>query len=307
MAVKPADATDAANALFGRHPGYRALHAKGTLCKGIFTATPEAARLTRATHMQGEPTPATVRVSNGAGDPDSPDYALDVRGLAVKLYLLDGSRTDIVSQTVPNFPVRTPEAFVDLMLAQRQSPALLWRLPRFFAGNPSALLGLPANTLALRPPASYAECRYYAIHAYKWVDADGSEQYARYTWLPEAPGSRLTPWAAKRLGRDYLQQEIRSRLERGPVRFDLELQLAEPDDPVDDPSKGWPSERRRVKAGTLEVTELETERETGGDVLVFDPTRVTDGIELSEDPVLRFRRDAYSDSVARRSGLLRAD
>jgi catalase len=307
MAVKPEEATDAANALFGRHPGYRALHAKGTLCKGIFTATPEAARLTRAAHMQGEPTTATVRVSNGGGDPDMPDYALDVRGLAVKLYLPGGSRTDIVSQTVPNFPVRTPEAFVDLMLAQRQSPALLWRLPRFFAGNPKALRGLPANTLALRPPASYAECRYYAIHAYKWVNAEGSEQYVRYTWLPDAPGSRLTPWAAKRLGRDYLQQEIRSRLERGAARFHLELQLAEPGDPVDDPSTGWPSERRRVKAGTLEVTDLETERETGGDVLVFDPTRVTDGIELSDDPVLRFRRDAYSDSVARRSGLLRAD
>jgi catalase len=51
----------------------------------------------------------------------------------------------------------------------------------------------------------------------------------------------------------------------------------------------------------LEITALETERETGGDVLVFDPGRVTDGIELSGDPVLRFRPKAYSDSVARRT------
>jgi catalase len=57
-----------------------------------------------------------------------------------------------------------------------------------------------------------------------------------------------------------------------------------------------------VRAGTLELTELETERETGGDVLVFDPTRVTDGIELSDDPVLRFRHEAYTESVARRMG-----
>ena len=54
------------------------------------------------------------------------------------------------------------------------------------------------------------------------------------------------------------------------------------------------------QCGTFELTALETERETGGDVLVFDPTRVVDGIELSNDPVLRFRHDAYSDSVARR-------
>jgi catalase len=86
----------------------------------------------------------------------------------------------------------------------------------------------------------------------------------------------------------------------GPVRFWLELQIAAAGDPVDDPSAVWPSDRQRVRAGTLEITDLETERETGGDVLVFDPTRVVDGIELSDDPVLRFRRDAYSDSVAER-------
>jgi catalase len=34
---------------------------------------------------------------------------------------------------------------------------------------------------------------------------------------------------------------------------------------------------------------------------VFDPTRVTDGIECSADPVLRYRPVAYSESVARRT------
>ncbi len=81
----------------------------------------------------------------------------------------------------------------------------------------------------------------------------------------------------------------------------LELQIAQPGDNVDDPASAWPNSRRRVGAGTLELTALETEREAGGDVLVFDPGRVTDGIECSEDPVLRFRPAAYSDSVAKRT------
>jgi catalase len=55
-----------------------------------------------------------------------------------------------------------------------------------------------------------------------------------------------------------------------------------------------------VHAGTFALHALETERETGGDVLVFDPTRVIDGIELSDDPVLRFRGAAYTESVRRR-------
>src|SRR5581483_1091447 len=103
-------------------------------------------------------------------------------------------------------------------------------------------------------------------------------------------------------GKDYLHSEIRDRIARGPVRFRLELQVANPGDKVDDPSAAWPSDRQRVTAGTLELTALETERETGGDVLVFDPTRIVDGIELSDDPVLRYRHDAYSDSVAARMG-----
>ena len=53
--------------------------------------------------------------------------------------------------------------------------------------------------------------------------------------------------------------------------------------------------------GTLKVTGLDTEREQGGDVLVFDPSRVTDGIECSDDPVLRFRPAAYSESVRHRT------
>jgi catalase len=301
VAVTPAQAADAANDVFGRHPGYRALHAKGTLLKGTFTATPDAARLTRAAHMQGEPVPATIRVSNGSGNPDAPDYAPDVRGLAVKLYLPDGSRTDIVAQTAPRFPVHTPEAFVELLHAQHPEPAMAWKFPLFLVRHPEAIRGLPANLPALRPPTSYAACRYFAIHAYRLLDSEGGSRYVRYTLAPDAPESKLGPLEAKRRGHDYLQEEIRDRVGKGPVRFSLELQIAAPGDDVDDPASVWPKDRWRVRAGTLEIGGLETERETGGDVLVFDPTRVPDGIELSDDPVLRFRAAAYSESVARRT------
>lgn len=301
MSVAPADATEAANTAFGRHAGFRALHAKGTLLNGTFTATPEAATLTRAAHMQGDPVAATIRVSNGSGNPRLPDYAPDVRGLAVKLYLPGGERTDIVAQTAPRFPVKTPEGFLELLVAGKPSLAATWRLPLFLAHHPEAIPRLPANLAALRPPVSYATCRYYAIHAYRFIDRDGAQRYVRYTWVPEAGDKRLSPLAARRRGRDYLQQEIRERVARGPIRFSLQLQVAEPGDDPDDPTADWPANRQRVSAGVLEITALETGRETGADILVFDPSRVTDGIELSGDPVLRFRPKAYSDSVARRT------
>jgi catalase len=295
-------AIDVAQKVFGPHPGYRALHAKGVVLKGSFTATPAAAELTRAAHMQGEPVPVTFRVSNGAGDPHHPDYAPDPRGLAVKLYLPDGSRTDIVAVSSPLFPTRSPEGFVELLEAQGAGPAAAWKMPLFLAHHPEALKALPVVIPTLRPPASYASIRYYGIHAFRWIDAGGGARHVRYTLRPEAAEARLLPWEAKRRGRDYLQREILERVAAGPVRFGLEVQIATPGDPVEDPSAGWPKGRRRVRVGGLEITGLDDEREAGDDVLVFDPARVTDGIECTEDPVLGFRPAAYSESVKRRTG-----
>jgi catalase len=296
----PREAVDAINDRFGRHPGQRALHAKGILCSGRFTAAPAAAGLTRAAHMQGSPVDVTVRFSNGSGDPATPDYAPDVRGMATKFYLPDGSKTDISAQSLPRFPVRNPDAFVGLLRASRPGRSRLWRLPLFLARHREAVPALRENAPMLKPPPSYASCPYYAFHAYRWIGEDGGERYVRYKWLPEASDPRISSEEAKSRGRDYLQDEIAERVAHGPVRFTLEVQVAADGDPVDDPSAVWPADRETVAAGTLELTGLDTEREGGGDVLVFDPMRVTDGIEPSDDPILRFRPSAYSVSVERR-------
>jgi catalase len=301
VSVTSSEAIDAVNAAFGRHPGHRALHAKGTLCSGTFTATSAAAELTSAAHMQGEPIPATFRFSNGAGNPNHPDFAPDPRGLAAKFYLPDGTRTDIVAVSTPIFPVSTPDAFVELVRAQAAGPAAAIKLPLLIARNPSILRTLPAILPSLRPPAGYNTIRYHGIHAFRWTDRTGTTRNVRYFLIPEDGEEHLSFQAARRRSRDYLQTGIRERLERGPVRFTLEVQIATPGDRADDPSAGWPQSRRRVTVGTYEITALETKRETGGDVLVFDPTRMTPGIECSDDPVLNFRKGAYGESVARRT------
>jgi catalase len=300
MALDAGQAIDAVNKVFGSHAGFRALHAKGILCKGTFTPTPDASTLTRAPHMRGGAFEATFRFSNGSGDPHHPDYAPDPRGFAVKLYLPDGARTDMVCVTTPRFPTSTPEAFVDFVRAQGAGPAAALKVPLFLARHPEALKAIPAAVPTLRPPASYATAPYYGIHAFRWLDDHGGTRHVRYFVVPDAPVEWLSPIAARRRGGDYLQPELRERLAAGPIGFSLEVQIAIPGDPVDDPSATWPKARRRVHVGDFAITALETERETGGDVLVFDPTRVIDGIELSDDPVLRFRHDAYSASVERR-------
>jgi catalase len=292
--ISPEQAVDDINETFGRY-GARSLHAKGTICRGVFTATPEAARLTRAAHMQGRPVEATVRFSNASGNPNTPDYAPDIRGMAVGFHLTDGSRTDISAQTSPRFPVSTPDAFIELVRANKPGLGRLWKMPLFLARHPGALRALPVDAPTLKPPESYLGRHYFAIHAFKWVDADGGERFVRYTWVPAKPGSNLSPRKAKERGRDYLQEDLREGL---PAHFTLRLQVAAEGDEVNDPSANWPDDRETVDAGTLEVTAVDS---AGDDSQVFDPARITDGIELSDDPVLNFRPRAYSVSVDRRS------
>jgi catalase len=307
MATLPEQAVDAVNEVYGVHRGQRAVHARGVVVRGTFTATPDAARLTRAAHMQGGPVAVTTRFSNGSGDPNSPDRAQDARGMATKFYLPDDSRTDIVAITLPSFFVRHPKDFVSFTRAGKPLPWIGQPGPRlgwYLARHREALPAVLAFT-RLRPPAGYDRLRYNGLHAFRWVDAGGGERFVRYSWVPAAGEATLSRAEARERSRDYLTQELIERIAREPVRFNLELQIAAPGDPTDDPTVAWPKDRETVAAGTLELTGLETGRDRGGDVLVFDPIRVTDGIELSDDPILRLRSAAYSVSVERRSGVPR--
>lgn len=216
--------------------------------------------------------------------------------MAVSFHLPGGGRTDISAQTAPRFPVRSADDFIELVLASEPNLGALWRLPLFLARHRAVIGTLRENAAGLRPPPSYASCPYYAIHAFKWLD-DRGERYVRYRWVPQTSEPDISRGEAKRRGPEYLQQDIRQRLSREPVRFTLELQLAAAGDAIDDPTAQWPPERERVAAGMLEVTSLSG----ADDGMAFDPMRLTDGIEPSEDPILRFRPRAYSVSAERRS------
>lgn len=292
--LEPEKMVDGIKAAFGDHPGYRTLHAKGAFYQGTFTATPAATALCRAGHLQGDPVPVRVRWSNGGGNPKLPDKAPDVRGMAVSFRLPDGTATDLLGQTAPRFNVRTPEAFLELVRAAA-NPV---RMPLFLARHPDSIPAVLAGVRAkaLVSPYSYAEVTYYPVHAYKWIAADGAESWVRYRLSPL--GGREQRVAGEFTGRDRLREEILARLAAHPVRFTLEVQVAGRGDDPHDPMSVWKA--GFFDAGTIEVTGPDPEREQDGEVVVFDPTRIVDGIELSDDPILRYRAGAYSASVSRR-------
>src|SRR5215472_7737609 len=77
--------------LFGLHPGYRPVHAKGVMLTGTFTPSAEAATLTRAPHAARKSTLVVARFSNGTGVPMIPDNDPNAnpRGFAIRFNLAD--------------------------------------------------------------------------------------------------------------------------------------------------------------------------------------------------------------------------
>lgn len=274
---------------------YRDLHAKGTFATGTFVATSRAAELCTAAHLQGQPVPVLVRLSNGSGDPKSKDKAPDVRGMGVR-FQTDAGITNLVGQTGPHFPVNDPEKFIEITegIADPKKP---WKLLAFLAKNPGVIGKLAANGKAgaLKAPKSYAEASFFMVHAYRWIAPDGTQRWVRYIWRPVD----VAP-TAKHQGPNWLIDEFATRLTAGPARWELEVSVAsESDDPHDATSEWKPAEV--FNAGTLTVDAVTADPEGNGTVIVFDPTKIVPGIELSDDPILHFRAGVYTASARHRA------
>ena len=296
------DLVAAFDALFGDHPGMRAAHAKGVCCDATFIATPAAAALTRAPHMQGAPTRATVRFSNGSGDPAAHDSGREPRGMSVKFHLDDRHATDIVAINHAVFIVKTPEEVLEFMHLRQPDPVTgkldLAALGAFVGARPGSQQA--ATLLLTAPPlASFVTTEFFAIHAFRFVDATGVARFGRYRWEPDTGVASLTPEEAGARSPDYLREDVLARLTEGQASFTLHIQLAADGDDPTDPTTPWPPERESVIVGHLSITgpvedQAACERE------VFDPTRLCDGIEESGDLVLAARPRAYAVSSKRR-------
>lgn len=309
MAELEEQIVDAIQDITGRHDGYRAVHAKGTLCAATFRPAERAKEVCRAAHFQDGAVRAHVRFSNGSGNPHARDAAQDGRGVGVKLYLPDGTTTDIAGISRRQFFVRTPEDFLEFTRARKPDPETgqpdMEKLGAFLGAHPEAGPAVQEQ-LAARPPVSYATTEFNGLHSFRYTAPDGTQRWVRWHLEPEAGVAVIEDdeEAAAR-DRDYLQAEIAERLAGGPVVFDLFVAVAQEGDPIDDPTQAWPDERETIELGRLELTGIADDRERDGDVLVMDPARVTDGIELSADPILNARGDVYAESVFRRSGFRR--
>jgi catalase len=297
------EALQAFDNLFGHHPGFRPVHAKGILLSGAFTPSAAAQTLTSAPHIMRPSTRVAVRFSDFAGVPNVPDFdeeGASPRGCAVRFYLEDHVHTDIVAHSIDAFPARTVEEFLEFLRAIGASgPGTAHPTPieKFLGAHPAAL----AFVQAPKPiPTSFAHENFFSVSAYKFTNADAVSKFGRYRILPVQGTAYLDSETAKKQTPDFLFDELRSRLAIAPVRLRIVVQVAAEGDEVDDSTSHWPADRPLIEFGTLELSAAVPDNDTEQRHIIFDTIPRVQGIESSGDPLLDPRANLYLASGRRR-------
>jgi catalase len=229
------------------------------------------------------------------GDPNS-----NPKGMAIRFTLPDGGITDIIANGQNGFPAGTPADFVGFLgsvLASGPDAPKPTPLEKFLATHPNTMRFLSTPN---PQPASFATYTYYANNSFVCVNGRGQRQVIRWQLIPVAGENHLDPAVAAGNEPNFLFDELRSRLSRTPVEFRLQVQVAAPNDPTSDATLVWPDDRKKVVLGTIRLNTIDPKSADTERAMIYDPTHLIDGIELSDDPLPAFRAQVYSISYARR-------
>jgi catalase len=309
-------------------PGRRPVHTIGIGVKGEFVASDVARTYCIAEHFNGQSVDVSVRFSNGLGGLEQHDGWSDVRGMAARFHLPDGTASDLIATTLGEFFVRNVDDFFEFAKVaklEKYERRSWWRKlgdllqlkvpPR--NPNPNETRNVDAGALRyanrhrfaqlgvfqvglIGAPESYTRASYHAVHTF-WVTApDGVRRPVRFSWQPVAGVRNTDPTAVPR--DKYLREELENRLRRWPARFMLMMTIGEAGDALDDPTRPWPGTRIRVAMGTLTLIKVAEDQDADGERISFNPCRLAPGIEVSGDPILEARLGAYEVSREMRGG-----
>lgn len=272
--------------------GFRRAHAKGFCISGEFQSSGALAAYSSAQVLQSGSYPFIGRISIAGNNPSAPDLKAPVRSLALTILPDSPQQWRTAMNTPPVLAVATPEKFYQQLLAIQNS-----KVPEFFAAHPEAQNFINWRN-SYQPSQSFATERYHSINAFYLVDAQGQQQAVRWAALPltDDVGQIMDAEAT-----DALQQEFFSRLQQGPVRFDLQFTLATANDNPADATIPWPDTNPQLSAGTIVIEQASLQDAGACNAINFDPLVLPVGFAPSEDPILRARAAAYAESHRRRA------
>jgi catalase len=278
--------------------GHRRNHAKGICFTGMFEANGAGAALSRGQVFTRGQYPALGRFNLGTADPNAPDATVRVRGMGLRISTPDGQEWRTAMIDPPFFPVSTPQAFYEHLVASASKDP---NAMKTFAGVHPEIAAFGAWAKSAPWTGSYAEERYNSLNSFILIDNSGAEHAVRWSLLPAAQPIPISPDDLAKRGPNFLEQEIAERVRGGPLRWTMVVTVANPGDPTADPSKAWPEDRRTVEVGTLTVQQIQPERDGPCRDINFDPTVLPTGIGTSDDPFPAARSSTYAKSFDRRT------
>lgn len=288
----------------GVHTGYRRNHAKGACVMGYFEGAGEAAFLAATPLLEHQHFSQVIgRVSLPGGNPHLADDKAPLLSMALQLRDEEGEEWRTAMLSAPVFPVATPAAFLAQLQAAAPDPATgkpnPQKLQAFFATHPETKNFLTWKAQAPKPK-SFALTRFNSLNSFNLSNRQGKIKTVRWSFINRANTAEHQPQKASLEGENYLYQDLANRLAEGKVQWNLQFQIAAPEDPVNDATQPWPPERKTVNAGQLVITSMQAEDEGACRDINYDPTVLPTGFAPSADPLLSARSAVYANASRRR-------
>ena len=271
---------------------------------GFFESNGSGVRLSKAVVFQPGRVPVIGRFSLSGGQPDVADRPDTVRGLGLQFSLPDGElwRTALINR--PVFPVRTPEAFYEQLLASKADPSTgkpdPAKMDAFLERHPETKQAL--TVFKSQPFSSgFENSTFNGLNAFRFTNAAGDSIPVRWLLTPAQP-FEAAGLASETQDKNYLFDALIAQVHRQPLHWHLIVIIGQPGDPTNDATIAWPEEREKVEVGTLTLDRVESEETSAARDINFDPLVLPAGIAPSDDPLLSARSAVYSQSFTRRAG-----
>ena len=304
-ALTPARFVGAFERAAGVHSGFRRNHAKGVGVTGFFESNGQGTRLSKARVFRPGRVPVIGRFSFGGGDPYVADAPDAVRGLGLLFWLPDGEEWRTAMVNLPVFPVNTPQAFYELLVASEPDPQTHKPDPKkmeaFLARHPGTVQAF--GIIGRHPvPSGFENTKFNSLNAFRFVDPAGTSIPVRWSMVPVEPFAAANAIAPTQGNKNYLFDALIASIHRHPLEWRLVITVAEPGDVTDDASIPWPDAREQVDVGTLTLDSVESDDTSPARDINFDPLVLPAGMAPSDDPLLSARSAVYSKDFTKRAG-----
>ncbi|HET6432821.1 catalase family peroxidase [Dyella sp.] len=302
--LTPQRFTDAIQDANGQvYRGFRRAHAKGVCVAGYFEGNGQGVALSSARMFAAARTPFVGRLSIGGGSPYGLDGKARVRSMALQLTADDGQQWRMAMNSFPFFGVATAQAFYEQTRANAPDPTTgkpdPARQAAFAKAHPEfARFAAWAKTAPWS--TSWANTTFNGVNTFRFINAAGEGRYVRWSMQPQTTFEAMSAEQRAAADADFLSEDLTARLAQHPLRWDMVVTLAEPGDPITDPSTPWPASRTHVTVGTLVIERSAPQANGACRDINFDPLVLPRGVQGSDDPILAARSAVYSVSFNRR-------